>query len=375
MADKNPKKRARMSPCILNRTKLIVLTVLCLQNSLFTVLRRYSQGILKETYSKYEVLLLAEAIKIVFSAYFISKNIPPDYKTIEWFRHITRKSGKMLVLAAFYGIMNILSFVALRYISASTFTIIAQCKIMTTAAFSSLVLGRSYSWARWRSLVQLMLGVLLFSTPTSKSTDVATSENESDAHSSSMYTVIGIGAVAIEVTLSGFSSIYFEKMIKTEKENFDIWCRNFQLALGSFPIYIGFILYNGGEEVGYFGGWSQVTFLLAILGACGGLLVALSIKHGDSILKTLAVTGSIVLSAFTDHYLLHGPLTGTMVIAAALVVLAICNYTFDSTPVEKELPMAQNNQTDEQIQEEEMVALSPKSMLFTAQSSKSDLDE
>jgi hypothetical protein len=36
----------------MNSTRLLVLAVLCLQNSLFTVLRRYSQGVLQEVYSK-----------------------------------------------------------------------------------------------------------------------------------------------------------------------------------------------------------------------------------------------------------------------------------------------------------------------------------
>jgi hypothetical protein len=36
----------------LNSTRFVVLLVLCLQNSLFTVLRRYSQGVLREVYSK-----------------------------------------------------------------------------------------------------------------------------------------------------------------------------------------------------------------------------------------------------------------------------------------------------------------------------------
>ena len=36
----------------MNSTKLMVLAVLCLQNSMFTVLRRYSQGVLQELYSK-----------------------------------------------------------------------------------------------------------------------------------------------------------------------------------------------------------------------------------------------------------------------------------------------------------------------------------
>jgi UDP-sugar transporter A1/2/3 len=73
---------------------------------------------------------------------------------------------------------------------------------------------------------------------------------------------------------------------------------------------------------------------LALLGAAGGLLVALSIKYGDSILKTLATTGAIILSSLLDHYLLGGPLTASMMIAGVQVVIAICNYTFDATPVE-----------------------------------------
>jgi hypothetical protein len=32
--------------------RMVVLLILCLQNSLFTVLRRYSQGVLREVYSK-----------------------------------------------------------------------------------------------------------------------------------------------------------------------------------------------------------------------------------------------------------------------------------------------------------------------------------
>jgi hypothetical protein len=41
----------------MNSMKLIVLVILCLQNSLFTVLRRYSQGVLREVYSKVSLRL------------------------------------------------------------------------------------------------------------------------------------------------------------------------------------------------------------------------------------------------------------------------------------------------------------------------------
>ena len=62
------------------------------------------------------------------------------------------------------------------------------------------------------------------------------------------------------------------------------------------------------------------------------MLVALSIKYADAIMKTLATTGAIVLSSILDHFLLGGPLTPVMLLAGGVVVLAICNYTFDLTP-------------------------------------------
>lgn len=56
--DENNKKRKGnttgmfCSPYCLSTVRLMVLAILCLQNSLFTVLRRYSQGVLQEVYSK-----------------------------------------------------------------------------------------------------------------------------------------------------------------------------------------------------------------------------------------------------------------------------------------------------------------------------------
>lgn len=312
--------------------KLLVLLILCLQNSIYTVLRRYSQGILKEKYSKHEVLLVGEFVKLVFSACVISTDLPKGRNLLGHLKYLAWKSSKMFILALLYGTMNILSFVALKFISASTFTILAQCKIFTTAAFSALMLRRQYSWAKWRALTQLMLGVLLFSAPVLE--DPADASAIDKKTSSRALALFGTAMVLLEVTLSGFSSIYFEKAIKTDSESFNIWERNFQLALGSFPIYLGFIWWNGGGEEGIGGGWSYVALFLSFLGAAGGLLVALSIKYTDSIMKTLAVTGSIVLSSILDHVLLSGPMNMVMIIAAAQVVLSICNYTFDSSPIE-----------------------------------------
>jgi len=329
--DENSKAKRHCSCGIMrvlgmNGIKLFVLVVLCLQNSVFTLLRRYSLGVLKEKYSKHEVLVVGELIKVVVSIYMLSKSLPEGVTLRNRIKYLIRRSNKMFVLAAIYGAMNVLSFVSLRNIGAGIFTIIAQCKILTTATFSAILLGRTYSWARWRALFGLSLGVLLFSQPIWSDVEKRKVQEGGSAF-------LGTCAVLIEVTLSGFASIYFERVIKSDTEQLGIWERNFQLALASCPVYFLFIAYEGGGEAGFWGGWSAVSWSLAILGAAGGLLVALSIKYGDAILKTLATTGAIVLSSFFDHWFLGGPLNAIMMIAGVNVVISICNYTFDTTPV------------------------------------------
>mmetsp|Transcript_30716 Transcript_30716/g.45161 ORF Transcript_30716/g.45161 Transcript_30716/m.45161 type:complete len:378 (-) Transcript_30716:643-1776(-) len=342
-SDLAKKSKIMVFKSMMSSTKLFVLVLLCMQNTMFTVLRRYSQGVLKEIYSKYEVLLVGELIKFVYSAYKISSQLSQGEKAVPKLRYLLKRSSKMAVLACIYGAMNILSFVALRNISAGMFTVFAQLKILTTATCSSVMLNRSYSMTKWRALISLMMGVLLFSEPIWNRDD--NSKNPEGGN-----VMLGTAAVLIEVTLSGFASIYFEKVIKTDPEQLGIWERNYQLAFGSIPIYVMFMFWEDGGVAGYFGGWSVVAGILALLGAAGGMLVALSIKHGDSILKTLATTGAIVLSAALDHYLLGGPLTNIMCIAGVIVVISICNYTFDMSPPEAPLQTEpKNDKPDEEI--------------------------
>lgn len=293
---------------------------------------------MKESYSKYEVLLFGEVVKMAFSAFMIYKGATENCERnlSRHFHHLMTTADKMFLLALIYGLMNILSYVALRNISASMFTICAQLKILSTATFSCTILKRKYSMVKWRALFTLSVGVLLFSEPIWNNS----TEKVSGFGSGQFW---GTVAVLTEVTLSGFASIYFEKVVKSDVDKLTIWERNFQLALGSFPIYLSFICYNGGDEAGYFGGWTIVTYSLALLGASGGLLVALSIKYGDAILKTLATTGAIILSSVLDHLCLGGPLTAVMSLAGCVVVLAIFDYTFDPSPTKAPLPVTHVN--------------------------------
>ena len=73
--------------------------------------------------------------------------------------------------------------------------------------------------------------------------------------------------------------------------------------------------------------------LITLVQSGGGLLVAATLKFADAILKTLATSGSIFLSAVLGKILLNGQLDIFVTLGGITTILAIFNYSFDaSTP-------------------------------------------
>ena len=81
-----------------------------------------------------------------------------------------------------------------------------------------------------------------------------------------------------------------------------------------------------------FTGWTWVTGGCAAVGALGGVLVALSIKHADSIMKTIATTGAIVLTTILNVAFLDGPLSLPIFSGALVVVVSVFNYNDEGDP-------------------------------------------
>ena len=162
---------------------------------------------------------------------------------------------------------------------------------------------------------------------------------------------LGVGAVLVMVTISGYTAIYFESMLK-KAEKISIWERNFQLAFYSILFLIGMLVWEKTNAVSSsslstslssssssssssasFSGWSVTAVIITCLQAAGGLLVAATLKYADAILKTLATCGSIVLSALVGYFFLGGSLDLFIVMGCCATILAICNYTLDNSIV------------------------------------------
>ena len=87
-----------------------------------------------------------------------------------------------------------------------------------------LILKTGLTWTKWRALGLLVLGCILVASPTF---------TQGMTKDQGYLQLLGYGAVLTEVVLSGFASIYFEKVVKSTSEVVTIWERNFQLGVYS----------------------------------------------------------------------------------------------------------------------------------------------
>lgn len=307
-----------------------VCALLTLQNSSYTLLRRYSSGVIMEEASSQSILAVGELLKLVFSFRMVLKlgTLQKEHGQAEVghsgsaiAKRLIVSSGPMAVPAVIFLAMNMLSFVALRRISASTFSLIQQSKIIFTAGLSRAILNKQLSEARWRAIIGLLFALLVICDATHPKTCDGSSQTDEVKRSAADY-LLGVAAVTIEAALSGLSNVYFERVLRTT--SFSVWERNVQLAVYSLFIYVPMALM---VRFDIFYGWSPLTWLIAFLGALGGVLIGLVINYCDSIVKNLALSFAIILTAILDWRLFDGPMNLPIAAAGGLVIICVRNYS------------------------------------------------
>ncbi|CAM9130372.1 unnamed protein product, partial [Ascophyllum nodosum] len=197
-------------------------------------------------------------------------------------------------------------------------------KILTTAVFSVILMGRSFHSRKWRALFLLVLGVVLVSNGSLPATD----EGDETMRFDVQY-VIGVAAVITEVRveLPGFVSVCLVPNPPPRNPRL-------QLAMYSILGYCisGNLPTSDSQEGGMFDGWTLNAVILAILGSAGGLLVAFTTKYTDAVLKTFATSGAIIVTAVAGHVLLSSPLDVPIGIGAGCTVLSLLNYSDEGDP-------------------------------------------
>lgn len=193
-------------------------------------------------------------------------------------------------------------------------------KILTTAMFAVLILGRKLKPMQWISLVMLTAGVAMVQLSTSGATSGNLNQNR----------VLGCTAAIAACCCSGFAGIYFEKILKGS--DVSIWIRNVQLSFLSLPLGVLTALANDWSSItskGFFYAYDSYIIYLIVLNAVGGLLVAMVVKYADNILKGFATSLAIVLSTVFSIFIFDFMISIEFMVGTAFVMASIFLYSYE----------------------------------------------
>ncbi|KAI1362287.1 nucleotide-sugar transporter-domain-containing protein [Xylaria arbuscula] len=370
--------------------KQISLITLTFQNSAVTLLAHYSRRMPPSGDHRYfpsTAVFLTElfklSISLTFAIYEVSRTLAPSTPATVLFQQIYnavfRGDGwKLAIPAMLYTLQNTLQYKAVENLDPVHYQVILQLKILTTAIFTVLILGRSLSFRKWVSLVILTAGVSIVSIPSSDSKDSsffvsdmtdhffprsvhelgqavsdirevameltrrgaeslvkrsATYEgiDEDQNNPPGMNYSVGLVAVLAVAALSGFTGVFFEKVLKDPHTTTSVWIRNIQLSFYSIlPAFFIGVVFKDGEEIakhGFFDGYNWVVWALIVLQAIGGVLASLCIHYADNIAKNFATSISIIISFLFTVLFFTCEITFSFLLGTTFVLLATYLYT------------------------------------------------
>ena len=307
------------------------------QNATQTLLMRYSRGVLIESYNPTIVVILTECCKFLLCLFIIlfgygesglSQNEPIITKIIYLIRH----SGYSWIPATCYFLQNSLLYVASENLTSSVYAVLQQMKIVSAALISVCILDRKLSWKQWKALILLSAGGLLMECHTFSLYDKGALLNNNDP-------IQGTAAIFTIVGLSGFSGVMTELLLKNKELNSDaivqhtnslsIWDRNIQLSFWSIIFGIISLFINRAwmyKKEGLFSGFSVITLWLICIFTVRSLLVALTLKYTNVMIKECTSTISLILICLGGNIFLNDYLDLLFGIGAMITIIAIFNY-------------------------------------------------
>eukprot|EP00977_Amphora_coffeiformis_P011958 scaffold2917_cov191-Amphora_coffeaeformis.AAC.51 len=326
--------------------KLWLLSILVLQNSLTTLVGRYTRTAAANPGDMYNInhfVLAGEVGKLLIS---LILEVATQKRLSSFHTYIVQHPGEMLKMAIpamLYWGSNTLLYVALSNLTVPIFQVAYQGKLVITALVSVCMLSRSYVCRQWLCLVVISVCVALIAIEGNSANNAPSSSTSSSSPSStdkSSNVTIGLLAILIACFLSAFAGVYFEKVLKSAAGTAknaqpppSLWMRNIQLAF--FSILVAFSQATWNRQIGdkaFFHGFHSIVWCQVLLFAVGGLLVAAVIKHTDNVLKGLA-TGMSVLVATAGSMVFYGtPLTPTFAVCSTATVVAVYYFSNDTSP-------------------------------------------
>jgi len=290
-------------------------------------------------YSSQVAVLMQELVKlpVCFVLFMIECGGPASMMSSLYHDATTRTAEwvMMSVPALLYTVQNNCLYLGFLHLEAAVGQVTYQSKIFFTALCSVWMLGKRLGRAQWLALLLLAAGVVCVQaadwfSPGGKKRrkSAAPAEQGGGAAQIQQVASLGLAAFFTAAMCTSFASVYFEKMLKSSSQP-SLWLRNIQLAAYSSAIAMVALKLQSDpliEREGYFHGFNQATWLSIVWQALGGILVAVTIKYADNILRGFAQALAIIVASLGSSMFSAWKITPSFCAGVVLVISAVFLY-------------------------------------------------
>ena len=246
---------------------LRVLVLLAIQNCSKNLIMRYAVKD-KPEFLYSAAVIGSELTKLSLSTLYILAVDKGSLMSIFRFLRIDWWNSVLLsVPAAVYNLQQTLEYIALSNLDAAIFSVLVQSKLLFTAIFAVVLMGRKLRKAQVISLVLLTTGVMLANIRTT----IDDTQDKGD-------TTTGVMATLGISTASGFAAVYTEKVMKShqavptfDRSQYSLAYMQVQLASMSLLVMGAWAVVRDFETIVDRGLWHNVNGAAMVVRGCGCL--------------------------------------------------------------------------------------------------------
>ncbi|KAM9311174.1 putative UDP-sugar transporter protein SLC35A4 [Gastrophryne carolinensis] len=216
--------------------------------------------------------------------------------------------------AILYGANNNLVVHMQQFMDPSSFQVLSNLKIVSTALLYSLLLHQRLSIQKWLALFLLTAAGVFYSYGGIQ--DVERTSTDTYLY----ITLPGLLLMLLYCFISGLSAVYTEKMLKTQKIPLNMQ----NLFLYSFGMVVNLLAYLlGSPSTGFLDGFSFWVLVIIISQALNGLIMSIVMKHSNNITRLFIISCSMLVNGLLSYLLFQLQLTLLFFLSVILIGLAV----------------------------------------------------
>ncbi|KAK2904093.1 hypothetical protein Q8A73_010750 [Channa argus] len=228
---------------------------------------------------------------------------------------------KIDVPATLYAFNNNLVVLMQAYMDPSSYQVLSNLKIASTALLYSFCLGKRLRFSQWLALGLLMGAGVCQSYSTLDLGDPERAHAEAGLRLH--ITAWGVILMVVYCCVSGLAAVYTERVLKSQK---------LPLSLQNIYLYAFGVAINGlcsfyvASERSFLEGYSWVVWAIISGQAANGLLMSVVLKHGSGITRLFVISCSMLVNAVLSWAILGLQLTLFFLLPVSMIGQAAYLY-------------------------------------------------